>query len=483
MLVRYGCARFRGGGIVLREFSKAQRCLVILGLWTVVFGVASVEARPLIRISVALPDEVKIRVESLPPRREWSFRNAYAGVLGIAERVEQFQAYGVEGEDRKPKRIAAGEFRADVDVFSISYVVKLPPQTAADVSHVSWIAGESGVLMLADLLPENLSDVDIQFSLPSGWTIEPGAQSVAEPEKAVFVIGRSLRKQSRQVGGIVLEAVLSGEWPFKEATVTKAAAEVLEKYVVLTGYKLASKSVVMIAPLPVAAGGVKWRAETRGSTVLLLIDQHASIQNWPGQLGVIFTHELLHLWVPNSLSLQGDYDWFFEGFTLYTALVTALDLRLITFNEYLATLARVYDSYLSRPDDLSLIDASERRWTSGSPAVYDKGMLLAFLYDLTMTKDSGGRDRLLGIYRDLFRRHGSAGPDTANEAIIALLSSTPASAALAKTYIEGSRELELEPALTAYGLRLDPTGKNSTLSINKKLRADQKHLLKALGYR
>jgi predicted metalloprotease with PDZ domain len=96
------------------------------------------------------------------------------------------------------------------------------------------------------------------------------------------------------------------------------------------------------------------------------MDPHATITNWQGQLGIIFTHELLHLWVPNALQLQGDYDWFFEGFTLYTALVTALELKFINLNEYLATLARVYDAYLSRPDELSLIDASERRWTTGN---------------------------------------------------------------------------------------------------------------------
>ena len=48
--------------------------------------------------------------------------------------------------------------------------------------------------------------------------------------------------------------------------------------------------------------------------------------------------------MPNSLKLEGDYDWFFEGFTLYTALRTALELAVIDFKEMLNTLGRVYDS-------------------------------------------------------------------------------------------------------------------------------------------
>jgi len=114
----------------------------------------------------------------------------------------------------------------------------------------------------------------------------------------------------------------------------------------------------MLAPLPASQSTAFWRAETRGSSVILLLDPRARREKWIPQLGVIFTHEILHLWVPNSLRLKGDYDWFFEGFTLYEALLVALDLKLITFKEYLNTIARVYDSYLSYADDLSLIEAS-----------------------------------------------------------------------------------------------------------------------------
>ena len=423
-------------------------------------------ARPDVKITVASPGEVGIRIESLRPGREWSFRNAYAGVLGIAERVEQFRAFALNGEDAGAKKIATGEFRTTVDVSTISYVVKLPLPNAAEVSHVSWIAGESGFLMLADLLPEQLAEVFITFTLPSGWASqaanEPGAEGkflVDEPEKAVFFVGRALRQQSKRVGKSSLTVVIDSKWPFKDDAVLKAASKVFDNYVDLTGFTLPNNSVVMIAPLPVAVGSVKWRAETRGSTVVLLMDPQAAVNNWAGQLGIIFTHELLHLWVPNSLPLQGSYDWFFEGFTLYTALVTALELKLINRDEFVATLTRVYDSYLSRADELSLIDASERRWTTASATVYDKGMLVAFLYDLAIRRESGGKVRLGSLYKRLFAT-AAAQPADGNEVIIQLLSSTPAGAELAKSYIEGQRELDLKPLL-----------------------ADQKQLLKSFYYR
>jgi predicted metalloprotease with PDZ domain len=318
--------------------------------------------------------------------------------------------------------------------------------------------------MLADLLPESLPSVELEISLPAGWTCETeyapdnGKYQVRQPEKTVLLIGRGLRREAHRVDGLPFDVALSEQWPFK-SEVGKAATKVLEKYLALTGSAPAAKPVLLIAPLPVATGSVKWRAETRGRTVVLLLDPAAKIKNWTAQLGIIFTHELLHLWVPNSLLLEGDYDWFFEGFTLYTALVTALELKFIASSEYVRTLGRVYDSYLSRPDDLSLIDASERRWTSGNATVYDKGMLVAFLYDLAIRKNSAGKLWLGNIYKELFTRW-AAQPANGNDVIIQLLSSTPAGAELAKSYIEGQGELDLKPLL-----------------------ADQKQLLKSLYYR
>ena len=464
MLVTDGYVRFTGGGIVLRGVCKTQFRLTVLGLCVIVFGVSGIVAQD-VKITVSSPAEVKIRIESISPGNDWSFRNAYAGVLGLGQRVEQFHAFAPDGKDLNAKKIAPGEFRSESVATHIEYVVKLPPPQASDVAHVSWIAGDHGLLMLADLLPKALPGLDVEFSLPSGWTAQSvyeadasGKFHVRQTEETVFLIGKTLRKQAQRVefGGFNL--VANGKWPFKDEVVLKSATKVLDKYKALTGAALPAKPVVLLAPLPVAAGSVKWRAETRGSTVVLLMDPGAKIKNWAGQLGVIFTHELLHLWVPNALLLEGDYDWFFEGFTLYVALVTALDLKFINLNEYLATLGRVYDSYLSREDAHSLIEASERRWTGGNTTVYDKGMLVAFLYDLAIRRDSGGKRWLGSLYQNLFA--SAPQPADGNDVIIRLLSSTQAGTDLAKSYIQGQRELDLKP-----------------------LFADRKQLLKSLYYR
>ena len=144
----------------------------------------------------------------------------------------------------------------------------------------------------------------------------------------------------------------------------------------------------MLVPYPGETGPSSWSAETRGNVVVLLLGRNAKRKSVLSRLGIVLSHELFHLWVPNSLKLEGAYDWFFEGFTLYQALRMDLRLGLISFDDYLETIASVYDSYLSSPDRdrLSLIEASERRWTVSGSLVYEKGMLVAFLFDLALNR-------------------------------------------------------------------------------------------------
>ena len=474
----------------LRLLAFARTIFVVFLFIRVVEAQASVPAR--VAISVDPASQVKVEAELAAPARSWSFRNAYAGALGFAERVKDFKATDASGQDAGAKKSASGEFRSARDATRIRYTVDLSSASATDVPHISWLTAGRGILMFADLIPRDIEQLSAEFKLPFGSTLESaisrdknGRYEVLEPENAVFLIGTDVRKKSATIGGMGLDYVVNGTWPFKDDRVFEAATQVMKHYLALTRYRLQRKSAIMIAPFRLSPVG-SWKAETRGSTLVLLIDPDAHFDTWIGQLRVIFTHELLHLWVPNSLKLQGDYDWFFEGFTLYIALQTAMKLRVIDFKEYLATLAGVYDVYRSAPDDRSLIEGSETRWTSPTPNVYIKGMLVAFLYDLKIRKESGGSAMLADRYRELFDGRVAANAN-ANEAIIALLDSAPAMSGFGKLYVETNTKLELEQLLPAYGLTVESSGqkfgKQSQLEVSRNLTAEQRQLLRSLGYR
>jgi predicted metalloprotease with PDZ domain len=466
-------------------------------LITTVLGIgigvgAAQTPRQQIKISVLAQSVVEVEIDLENDSRTWSFLNAYAGALGLGERIQKFQAVGISGQMIPVRKIASGEYRADEPPKRITYVVNLSDVSASSLPHISWIAKDHGFLMLADLLPEFPEQdrgLSIRFELPSAWLVCSAAKcgvggnySVDNADVETFFVGNDLRSRSVMVRGMELQLVSFGDWAFSEKDALRAASKVLETYFALTNFKLTQPVAVFLAPLPTSAGSTKWKAETRGSIVGLVMNPRADIKYWLGQLSVIFTHELLHLWVPNSLRLRGSYDWFFEGFTLYVALQTALKLKLIRFQEFLDTLARVYDSYLSYEDSQNLIEASESRWTNSSPIVYDRGMLTAFLYDLTLRRGTNSGETLLDQYRQLFNRFGAESAD-GNDVIIKLLTSSAATREFAKSYIENRTRLELESNVAPFGFDLSTGGSRSQFKVRTQLTAEQKLLLKSLGYR
>jgi predicted metalloprotease with PDZ domain len=243
----------------------------------------------------------------------------------------------------------------------------------------------------------------------------------------------------------------------------------------------------MLVPYAGESGPQNWTAETRGNVVVLLMGKNGSRKKVLSRIGIVLSHEMFHLWVPNSLDLSGDYDWFFEGFTLYEALVTDLRLGFISFDDYLDTIARVYDSYMSSADSrlFSLIEASERRWTTQSSLVYDKGMLVAFIYDLSLRKTTDCKVSLEDVYAELFRQP-ARGQTNANETIIRLLTAHEGLESFARDHVEATTMISLNPQLADYGLVLQPGTSASgatMLRLAQDLSKSQRKLVGCLGYR
>jgi len=443
-----------------------------------------------ITISAELPSGVKVL----------SFRNAYGGVLGLGERIENLEPSKATGESVPVRKLAPGEFQTAEGVTRFSYEVNLTkPLRPAQMSHVSWLNQDHGLLMLADLLPQltkesvNFTSTVIQLDVPAGWTStanvkNEGVQySTEDPEKTVFLIGPSLHQKSRRIGSTNFSIIVSGKWPFSDDDVMKIVSKIMEKYLKVTGFGIKRPAVLMLIPYLGEVGPDRWSAETRNDDVVLLLGRRASREYALAKLEIVLSHELFHLWVPESLKLKGDYDWFFEGFTLYEALRMDLRLGLISFDDYLATLARVYDSYLASAarDRLSLVEASERRWTTPSSLVYDQGMLVAFIYDLLLRSRSDCKASLDDVYRQLFRRL-STGHDGANETIIKLLSEQRGMQSFAEVYVKGADRINLEELLLPYGFQVQraaPGSRTTNLVVGHDLSKPQRKLLGCLGYR
>ena len=465
-------------------------CVLLFFATPSVVTAQSIRAR--ISVISVEPARISIEVELPDSTNALSFRNSYAGVVGLGDRFENIEGLKVNGERASFQKLAPGEFESAEKFTRFKYEVNLaPPSRPAQMSHVSWINQEHGLLMLADLLPRftgHFSATLITLDAPTRWTVasntkNEGSQfSTDDPENAAFLIGPALHEKRQQLDATNFSFVTSGKWPFSDKDVIKIAGKIIEEYSRMTQFELKSNAVLMLIPYPGEAGPESWSAETRGNDVVLLLGRKASRKKVLSRLGIVLSHELFHLWVPNSLKLEGDYDWFFEGFTLYQALRMDLRLGLISFDDYLQTIASVYDSYLSSVDHdkLSLIEASRRRWTTSSSLVYEKGMLVGFVYDLSLRKFSDCRASIDDVYRDLFALPAT-GQRNANETIIAALSKRDGLQSFARDYVESAGKIDLDSALSAYGIQLRRMSSGTKLTVRRDLSKEQRKLLKCIG--
>jgi predicted metalloprotease with PDZ domain len=447
------------------------------------------------RISVVslAPPRVRIEAEGANGTKVWSFRNTYAGMIGLGERIENLSLFDAQGREVAGRKLAPGEYEAAREATKVRYELKLdPPRDTNDTAHVSWLTRERGVLMPGDLLPLPLARAKVSLILPDGWTAATletlngsGQYEIENAEASAFFIGADVRVAQSRVRGMEIKFATAGEWAFADQDVLAIIRNVLTAHERTAGVAPRESVFVMLAPFPQTSDGARWSAETRGGTVVFLSGRATSKSAGLARLSVPLAHELFHLWVPNALALDGDYDWFYEGFTVYQSMRVSVQLGYLTFQDHLDSLARAYDNYLVQreQDKLSLIDASARRWGGNSTFVYQKGMLVAALYDLGVRQQSRGKRSLEDVYRLLFRGQRAGGERReGNAVVIAALNNVSGRDDFAKRYIQSVNQLDLTTVLDAFGLQLIRNGARTRITVSSSLSRQQRDLLRQMGY-
>jgi predicted metalloprotease with PDZ domain len=413
--------------------------------------------------------------------------------MGLGERIENLALTDEKGVEVAVRKLAPGEFVAGRAATQFRYDLKLePPAFASDAAHVSWLSDERGLLMLGDMLPAPPGGVKLKLALPANWgvaTLEAknkgGEYVVEDAEAAVFMVGLNLRERRQRAGSMEALCVTSGEWAFSDADLSNSVGDILKDYEKVSGGVPRRQALILLLPFPRPVGGSAWSAETRGGTLVFLSNRLPSKIAALVQLNGSLTHELFHLWVPNGLALDGDYAWFYEGFTNYQALRAGMRQGQLTFQDYLNALGRAFDGYRAArgAKEISLLEASERRWLNGQRLVYNKGMLVAFLYDLTLMQQTEGKLSLDDAYRELFRRHAAKERrQDGNRAIMNVLSSMRGMGDFAERYIQNPSEVSLVPAIEPFGLRVEAGGISTHVSVASALSQTQRDLLRKLGY-
>ena len=449
-----------------------------------------------------MPDSNRVAIElTAAPDSSWSFVDSYAGIVGLGRRIERFAAFDAGGGEVSLSQTAPGQFRSIRPATRLRYEVNLKPVSrAADFSMISWLDKERGVLMPLDLLPvrsgtarpgENLK---IHFQIPAAWAVHSSELKVSQDEfaiadvgRAVFAVGNSLRVSQTEVAGLTLNFVSNGDWAFGDSDVLQLAQQVLKAHRETFGLFPVKTATFILFPFPLAVGASQWSAETRGTTVTLIMGKLPSRVAALAQLSTPVTHEFFHLWIPNALPLEANYDWFYEGFTIYQAAQAAVKLGLLTFPEFLNSVARAYDASKSETK-LSLIDASSRRFTGGANSVYAKSQVVAFLYDLRLRCASHNKRSLADVYRrliktvDLNRGGGPTRAQDGSEVVASVLTQEIGSEDFVAFFVRKPVSINLASELAPFGLIAEVSGFRTQISISEKLNKQQRDLLRELGY-
>ena len=476
--------------------------LLCLALWGILASGQDIEAT--IEIDFETP-VVKIQGRHANKannsnRRNLAFLRSVSGE-GLASRITELSLWDSADKPVTFRKLMDGEYLSDADFARWTYTIDLtPPKNRNAAAHVSWFAQDTGILMLADLLPQFGSatykpSARITFRVPHSFDLTPspihsaeverdGVFEVAEIDNAVFYVGNwdnNFLLDKPTFPGTVLT---SGKWNFDANDIQPMAREIHDYYLRLLGPSISGRPLIAIARFPVQSRPGEWQAETRGRNVIIISSdmpfKTQSLQRLHEQL----RHEIFHLWIPNGVNLTGNYDWFYEGFALYESLKLAVRLNRIRFEDFLDTLSRAHTIDSAQTvQRTSLIQMSSNRFSGANTQIYARGMLVAFLCDLALLEQSKGKRSVEDVLRELFIKHRKpAAPVDGNTSVIAMLKSNPNLIPIVEKYIEGAETLEWSSQLNGAGIEDGDAGLLTNLRVKEKLNGRQKALLDKLGY-
>jgi hypothetical protein len=409
-----------------------------------------------------------------------------ASVSGLADRVTNIRLFA-NGENVAYRKISAGTFMSEREFDSWAYDIDISEGDRRNgIAHISRLNSGYGVLMLDDLLPSTgqKSSASVRFVLTDGQKVlaavkanHSGIFEVPDVENAVFVIGNDWRF----IGSPGTEPTIAvrGKWHFSDEELAAFTTEVFRYYTKLFGGSPGGEKLVVISPFFLQNGYGSWEADTRGRTVNILLSDTAFATQSKQRLHEILRHEIFHLWLPNSVSLNGNYAWFYEGAALYASLKAAVLLNRIRFDDMLDTLSRAYRIETSASEPLSLIAMSARSWSGSSSRLYARGMITAFLCDVEMLNASGGRRSFEKLLRDIYQDHKEGGPARdATDAILSLMGQYAELRPVISSYVSGGERLNWLSTIAKAGLE-ENGGK---LTVSGRLNGKQKARLDELGY-
>ena len=449
---------------------------------------------------------------ALPPgRSQLTFAEEFAGLQRLSERVFSLRVKDSNGASLSPEIQGQGIYFLTLkdreQRVTISYELRLA--RALDPGGyplTSSLSQEFGFLLLDDLLPrlsmageksatEKTERVTLKLAPPPDWQIATTEQQrgdifeIPDQSRAVFFLGQ-LREQKLNINGRQLRFAITGRWNFTDEQAARLVENIAREQSALMGGLNPSEGeerfLVTLAPYPIPLTGLRSSALTRHHTIVMMLNPNDHPARTVAHYARHLAHEMFHYYLPGTLNVRENFDWFWEGFTRYVALVTLQRLKLISLREYLDALGDEYEVYAFNPAraNLSLVAASSEKFANlaNYELVYRKGMLVAGLYDLELRWQSEGRKNVMDVIRGLYQKYARRGLEIGNREVLAELRQAGNFDRFISDDIEGTREIELPAIIKTYGLFIErkPLSR-PRIGVAPKLSAKQRILIAQLG--
>ena len=197
------------------------------------------------------------------------------------------------------------------------------------------------------------------------------------------------------------------------------------------------------------------------------------------------SHEFVHTWNVKKYRPKGmqQYDytqenysyllWITEGSTSYLADLLLAKSDVFSTKDYLAKLAKNVHSYLQRPGTSvqSAAEGSFDTWinpgghqgTNDSVSIYNEGLILSLLMDVTLIVDSDGQANYRQLHRLLFERFPVPSKGFSSDDIKALMTELSGQNydALWQKHMNSANPVAINEVLSSIGLVYLPYGKKS----------------------
>ncbi|MDE0011220.1 MAG: sigma-70 family RNA polymerase sigma factor [Candidatus Poribacteria bacterium] len=157
-----------------------------------------------------------------------------------------------------------------------------------------------------------------------------------------------------------------------------------------------------------------------------------------------------------AISFEEQEYWFCAGFTQYYSEIVSVRCGLASESDFLKSLERMWEAYLSRQGQLSVHEAGEDK-SANRELVYDGGTLIAAALDLQIRNLTQNRNSLDDVMRQMYREFGLTGRAYAMKDVIRIVSRITGEnfKPFFRKYVVGTERLPLEEYLKAAGVDVE----------------------------